>query len=105
MKIESKNNSQIINARKIWQDKKFRNDSGFIWIEGIHLIQEAMKSNCEIESIFITESKKNHPEIQDIKSRINSSESRVYIISDNIEKLLFELTNLCYTKVWLYIIK
>ena len=90
MKIESRKNSHIVAAKKVWQDKKYRDQSGLVWIEGIHLVQEALTSNCKFHSLFVSASKTPQSEIEDLYSRLEDASIENYLISDDVESFLFE---------------
>ena len=53
-KITSKDNEFIKHIRKL-KDKKYRDESGEFIIEGINLIEEAIKENAQIKQIVICE--------------------------------------------------
>ncbi|MEG0773163.1 RNA methyltransferase [Clostridium sp.] len=52
--ITSKDNNLIKETKKL-KDKKYRNEKGLFIIEGFRFVEEALKSNFYIETIFISE--------------------------------------------------
>lgn len=90
MRIESKNNQKINLVRKIREDKKYRDNEGKVWIEGIHLVQEALISKCKIVSLFVNESRKDCSEINSLYNQLLSLNIPVYFISEKLENTLFE---------------
>lgn len=90
MKIESKNNQQISLIRKIRDDKKYRDSKNVAWIEGIHLLQDALISQCRFISLFISESRKDYLEIKSLHQELSSLGVPVYFISKKLENSLFE---------------
>lgn len=90
MRIESKNNQQIILIRKIQDDKKYRDSQNLAWIEGMHLIQDALISGCKFISLFISESRKDHLEIHSLYQQLSSVDIPVYFIPKKLENTLFE---------------
>lgn len=90
MKIESKSNQQITLIKKIRDDRKYRDSKNLIWIEGIHLVQDALNSGCKISSLFVNESRMNHPEIDLLYKQIFSLHIPIYHIAEKLEKFLFE---------------
>lgn len=90
MKIESKNNQQIILARKIRDDKKYRDSKKLVWIEGTHLVQDALISRCKFISLFISESRKDNLEIHSLYQQLFSQGVPIYFIPQKLENTLFE---------------
>ena len=90
MRIESRKNSHLLHAHKIWADKKYREQSGLIWIEGIHLIEEAIFSNCQFESIIIVEERLTNPEIKGICDKLKVTNVSLFFIPEKIQSNLFE---------------
>ncbi len=77
--ITSKNNELIANTKKL-QDKKYRKLRNECLLEGEKLINEAIKSNVKIKSIFSCDESK--------LKQFNDNEYQLYFVSENIIKWL-----------------
>ena len=59
MEITSVNNDMVKEITKL-QQKKYRDESGKFLLEGLKAIEEAYKSDIEIEYVFVTKEKAYH---------------------------------------------
>lgn len=55
-KITSRDNPNIKLYMKLASGKKYRRENGMFTLEGIRLVQDAIKENAELHSVFVTES-------------------------------------------------
>lgn len=54
-KITSKDNPSVKLYRKLLSGKKYRRENGLFVLEGVRLIEDAVKENAELHSVFVTE--------------------------------------------------
>ena len=55
-KITSKDNPNIKLYVKLAGGKKYRKENGLFTLEGVRLVEDAVKENAELHSVFVTES-------------------------------------------------
>ncbi len=55
-KITSKDNPNIKLYMKLLSGKKYRRENGMFILEGVRLVDDAVKENAELHSVFVTES-------------------------------------------------
>lgn len=83
--ITSLNNTAVKEFIKLLDNKKYRNEKKLISLEGKRLIDDCVKSNTSIKSIFICDNK-----LDKFNNFINSLNNidieKLYVISDNIDK-------------------
>lgn len=94
MKIESRKNTKISFIKKLQKNKKFRDhDPGqLIWIEGIHLLEEALSSRCCFKECFVSESKsQNDPEIVSLLTQLVQANVPIQYLKDDLADYLLEV--------------
>ena len=89
LKIESKQNSWVMETRKL-REKKYRDQLNLYWIEGIHLLKEVLKSDEKIVTVAITTQGLLNPEIKEILKQCNDLDVRIFEVSEPVGKQLFE---------------
>ncbi len=86
--IASKDNSRIKSYVKLASQKKERTSKGQFVLEGVKLLEEAVQSNIEIESVYITagclESGRNQLNV------LSGLEDRLFLVTGNAEARLFQ---------------
>ncbi|MDE5858899.1 MAG: RNA methyltransferase, partial [Oscillospiraceae bacterium] len=88
-RITSKDNPNIKLYRKLLSGKKYRRETGLFTLEGIRLINDAIKENAELHSVFVTESCADRLSQQ--SEALNFPE--VFIISDELAKFMADTDN------------
>ena len=89
LKIDSKQNSWVMETRKL-REKKHRDQLNLYWIEGIHLLNEVLKSDEKIVSVAVTTQGLSNPEVKEILRQCNDLGIRVFEVSESVGKQLFE---------------
>ena len=88
--IESKQNEKILLIKKLQKDRSYRSKTGLIWIEGIHLIQEATRSNCKFHSFYLTDKVSKSLELEVLLKELASGPALANVISEKVEREVFE---------------
>lgn len=85
--ITSKDNPNIKLFRKLTESKKCRRETGLFTLEGARLIEDAVRENAEIHSVFVTESflKRQGGEL-DFSANVNSV--TVFAITEELGKFI-----------------
>lgn len=90
IKIESKENNIFKDIKKL-KEKKYRQQTGKYIIEGFRFVEEALKSNTEIEYIIIDE--KALTKGEEFISENNAEEIKVIVMNSNLfSQLVFTST-------------
>lgn len=89
LKIESKQNSWVVETRKL-REKKYRDQQNLYWIEGIHLLNEVLKSDGKIVTVVVTSLGLLNPEVKELLKRCNDRGIQLFEISESVGKHLFE---------------
>ena len=89
LKIESKQNSWVLETRKL-REKKYRDQLGLYWIEGIHLLNEVLKSDEKMISVAVSPQGLLNPEVKEILQQCNDLGVRIFEVSEPVGKQLFE---------------
>ena len=79
--IESKDNNLFKFVKKL-KERKFRDKEGLFILEGLRLIEEAIKANMDIENIII--SKEYEDKFNQRLLENNISSNKIIILSDNL---------------------
>ena len=79
--IESKDNSLFKNIKKL-KERRFRDKEGFFILEGLRLIEEAIKANMEIEHIII--SKDYEDKFEAFLKKNNNLYNKINFLSNNL---------------------
>lgn len=87
MKITSRANPRIKKLTALRRADE-RRAQGMTLAEGIHLVQEALKSNTPVACLILSDTGATHPEIADVQKKAKAS---------NIE--ILELSDECYEKI------
>jgi TrmH family RNA methyltransferase len=82
--IQSRDNALIKNIKKL-KEKKYRLQQEAFLIEGFRFVEEALKSDFEIETIFISENVLNNTYTVALMELIHS-DTKVYCVSNNVFK-------------------
>ncbi len=84
--ITAKNNSKIKEIKGLLVSSKERKNSGLFVVEGVRLCLDAVKSGCEVVSVFCTENclEKNEKSILEIKNACVD----FYLVSDDVLKAI-----------------
>lgn len=82
--IQSRENALIKHMKKL-KDKKYRIQNGAFLIEGFRFVEEALKSDFDIEAVFISQSISNSTYASDIVGGVKGA-TKLYYVSDNIFK-------------------
>lgn len=81
-RIESRENARIKEYGKLAASRKHRDRSGKFVLEGIKLLEEAVRCGLETEQVFVTENcLLSHPELEELVSGTRN----VFLISDGVE--------------------
>ena len=81
-RITSKDNKKIKLLSKLLSSQKERNESGLFVLEGLRLIEDALKSGCEISEIYLIES--FLPKFREKIYPLAKENCEIYIIDDFI---------------------
>jgi RNA methyltransferase, TrmH family len=79
--ITSAANSRLKALREAFREGQ-GDPEGRVPIEGVKLLQEAIKSRLRIEEIFVAQSRRHEPMIKDLLAQIEASEPDVVEVSD-----------------------
>src|SRR3954452_23924720 len=83
MIITSSSNSHIKSLRRLIREGQA--DSGNrIPVEGIKLVQEALKSDLPIEAIYVAQGKMQDVSIQDLLGQVTGHRPEVTLVSDRV---------------------
>lgn len=83
--IQSKKNILIKETKKLYQ-KKYRKSTGCYLIDGLHLLQEAIRSKQKIQNIFVTDKG-----LQEARECLRDYAEETYLIADEVAKELSDL--------------
>lgn len=86
MKITSKTNRLIKEYNQLKKSRKERYKCGKFVVEGAKVCLEALKSNFNVETIFITDNAKN--KYSELIEEIEKTDADIYEISDEISEFL-----------------
>lgn len=89
IKIESKDNKIFKETRKL-KERKWRNKSKKYLIEGMRIVEEAIKSGVKIDCIFVSE---YSTENENIKKILESTNSNSFILSDELFNIISDTEN------------
>lgn len=89
IKIESKENKIFKETRKL-KERKWRNKNKKFLIEGIRIVEEAIKADAFIDCIFISESSYENENILKISE---NKDRKSFILSDELFKILSDTEN------------
>lgn len=89
--ISSKDNELVKHIKKL-KDKKYRDESNEYIIEGVKLIEEAVKENARIKKIIVCEDTTNTYEIP-TNVRLEIAKYECIYVTDKIFNLITQVTN------------
>ncbi|OPZ91567.1 MAG: putative TrmH family tRNA/rRNA methyltransferase [Firmicutes bacterium ADurb.Bin419] len=85
MNFISSNKNPVIKEIKALKEKKFRDQKGLYFIEGIRFVEEALKENVKISKILVSDKLKDVHGGKEILEQLESHGfQNVYILSNNI---------------------
>ena len=79
--IESKDNNLFKNIKKL-KERRFRDKEGLFILEGLRLIEEAIKANMEIEQIII--SKDYEEKFKELLLKNHNLNKKIYFLANNL---------------------
>jgi TrmH family RNA methyltransferase len=88
--IESKQNEKILLIKKLQKDRSYRFETGLIWIEGIHLVREAIRSNCKFHSFYLKDKAYENIESETLIKELITLSALANKVSEKIEREIFE---------------
>ena len=89
MVITSKDNEIVKHIRKL-RDKKVRDESGEFVIEGIKMLEEAVREKAKIKMIVVCEELNQNPIPKDILYKV--AKEKIIYVNDKIFKILTDVT-------------
>lgn len=89
MIITSKENDIIKNIRKL-REKKYRDEENCFIIEGIKMIEEAIRENAKIKMIVICEELNQNPIPKDILYKV--AKEKIIYVNEKVFKVLTDVT-------------
>ncbi|HHY06157.1 MAG TPA: RNA methyltransferase [Clostridia bacterium] len=89
MKLISSRQNPLLKERCKLQQKKFREKSGLFLIEGIRLVEEAVKAGC-LEEVFVEEALFSSPRGQELFKHIENSSVLCFQVNKEMFKALSE---------------
>lgn len=84
MDIIISNQNQSIKEIKSLKHKKYREEKGLFFIEGIRFVEEAVLDNAEIERVLISESFYNLKDKRELLNKIEQKKLDTIIVSDKL---------------------
>ena len=87
--ISSLDNAQIKLAAGLRQ-KKQRDETGLFLIEGVHLVEEAITANWEIERVFACQEHFSAEQFADLTNRLRSFDEKLSVVSAAVLKKVAE---------------
>ena len=88
--VTSDNNQRVKLAKALLTQARQRNKQAQTVLEGIHLIDAALRSDYPFEQLLVAESAHTHSEVQQILSRLTTDIS-VLVLSDSLYKSIRSL--------------
>ena len=89
MVITSKDNEIVKHIRKL-RDKKFRDEAGEFIVEGIKMIEEAVREKAKIKMVVVCEELNQGPIQKEILYKI--AKEKIVYVSDKVFKVLTDVT-------------
>ena len=89
--LTSKENANIKRAVKLKKSAKFRSETGLFISEGLRICMDAMASNAEIDTLFVTENaiRKHREEFL----KLSEYSERTFIVAENLFSLISDTEN------------